>query len=169
MKYFQLYISGVYEFELLNSVVNIFHFKDQMISQGIDIEDDSLFVYGIMKIWIERVKGADFELVEGDFFKGRKNFHTWPYTLNKGDIICECGGELSFLNDFYASIIIVAEKNSKITLTFDYNETVPYDFTNAESTFLANLKRPVQIYHCVKKEIKLQYAQLECQHGYSKF
>ncbi|WP_310829415.1 hypothetical protein [Paenibacillus pedocola] len=70
-------IRGTYEFELLNSVVNIFQFKDQMISQGIDIEDDSLYVYGIMKIRIEKVKGADFELVEGDFFKGRRNFHSW--------------------------------------------------------------------------------------------
>ncbi len=56
-------------------------------------------------------------------------------------MVCRCGGNLSFLNDFYASIIIVAEKGSKITLTFDYNETVPYDVTNSESTRLAHLKK----------------------------
>lgn len=134
-------IRGVYEFELINSVVNIFDYKDQIVYQGLDMEDDSLFVYGRVKIRIERVKGADFELVEGDFHTGRKQYHTWPYTLNKGDVICKCGGNLPFLNDYYASIIIVTENKPKITLTFNTEETVPYDFMNPSSIKLTHSRK----------------------------
>ncbi|EGO62688.1 hypothetical protein [Acetonema longum] len=126
-------IRGVYEFELLNSVVNIFHFKDQILSQGVCL-DDTVLIFGKMKVRIEKVKGADFELVEGDYHTGRKQYHTWSYTLNKGDVVCTCVGSLSFLADYCASIYIVTESNPKITLTFDTEETVPYDTTNPNST-----------------------------------
>lgn len=133
-------IRGVYEFELINSIVNIYDFKDQVEKQGLQVKDDSLFVYGKMKIRIEGVKGADFKLIEGDFHTGRKQYHTWPYTLNKGDVVCICGGNLSFLSGYYASVIIVAEDKHKITITFNTEETVPYDFTNRDSTIQAHSK-----------------------------
>lgn len=133
-------IRGGYEFELINSIVNIYDFKDQVERQGLQVEDDSLLVFGKMKIRIEGVKGADFKLVEGDFHKGRKQYHTWPYTLNKGDVVCMCGGNLSFLSRYYASVIIVAEGKHKITLTFDTDEAIPIDIFNRDSTTQAHLK-----------------------------
>ncbi|MCG7408434.1 hypothetical protein MH117_13470 [Paenibacillus sp. ACRRX] len=133
-------IRGVYEFELINSVVNIYDLKDQVKQQGIQIEDDSLFVFGKMKVRIEGVKGADFKFVEGDFHTGRNQYHTWPYTLNKGDVVCMCGGDLSFLSGYYASAIIVAEAKHKITLTFDTDEAVPIDIFNSDSVKKAHLK-----------------------------
>lgn len=126
-------IRGVYEFELINSVVNIYDFKEQIKHQGLCIKDNSLLIFGKMRVRIDKVKGADFKLVEGDFHIGRKQYHSWPYTLTKGDVVCICGGSLSFLIDYYASIYIVTESNPKITLTFDIEETVPYDFMNASS------------------------------------
>lgn len=133
-------IRGAYEFELINSIVNIYDFKDQLEKQGLQVEDDSLLVFGKMKIRIEGVKGADFKLVEGDFHNGRKQYHTWPYTLNKGDVVCMCGGNLSFLTGYYASVIIVAEGKHKITLTFDTDEAIPIDIFNRVSTTQAHSK-----------------------------
>ncbi|KQO01103.1 hypothetical protein [Paenibacillus sp. Leaf72] len=134
-------IKGTYEFELINSIINIYDFKEQIINQGFCIEDDSLFVFGKMKVRIEGVKGADFKITEGDFLTGRKQYHTWPYTLNKGDIICKCGGNLSFLTDSYVSIIMVTENKPKITITFNTEETVPIDFMNSSSIENAHLNR----------------------------
>ncbi|MCG7408430.1 hypothetical protein MH117_13450 [Paenibacillus sp. ACRRX] len=133
-------IRGVYESELINSVVNIYDLKDQVEQQGLQIEDGSLFVFGKMKIRIEGVKGADFKFVEGDFRTGCKQYHTWPHTLNKGDVVCMCGGNLSFLSGYYASAIIVAEAKHKITLTFDTDEAVPIDTFNSDSIKKAHSK-----------------------------
>ncbi|QMV42439.1 hypothetical protein [Cohnella cholangitidis] len=133
-------IRGVYEFELMNSIINIYDFKDQLEKQDLKIEDDSLFVFGKMKVRIEGVKGADFEFVEGNSHTGRKQYHTWPYTLNKGDEVCMCGGNLSFLSGYYASVIVVAEGKQKITLTFNTDEAIPIDIFNKDSTTQAHSK-----------------------------
>ncbi|MEO3943962.1 hypothetical protein [Gorillibacterium sp. CAU 1737] len=133
-------INGVYEFELMNSVINLDSFRDQMEEQGFQIKDSSLFVFGKMKIRIEGVKGADFKFIEGDYRIGRKQYHTWPYTLEKGDIVCMCGGNLSFLAGYYASVIIVAEGNHRVTLTFDTDEALPIDIFNKDSTTRAHSK-----------------------------
>jgi len=127
-------IRGVYDFELMNSIINIYDFKDQIEKQGLKIEDDSLFVFGKMKVRIEGVKGADFKFVEGNYHTGSKRYHTWPYTLTKGDVVCICGGNVSFLSGYFASVIIVAEGKRKITLTFDTDESIPIDIFNKDST-----------------------------------
>lgn len=139
-------IRGVYEFELLNAVVNIFDFKDQIVNQGVCINDDAFLVFGKMRVRIEKVKGADFEFVEGNYHTGRKQYHSWPYTLSRGNVVCTCVGSLSFLKDYYATIYIVTESNPKITLTFDTEETVPYDIFNASS-----------IKHARSKETKYEH------------
>lgn len=106
-------IRGVYEFELTNSLVNIYDFKDQIEIHGLQIEDDSLFVFGKMKVRIEGVKGADFRFVEGD---------------------------ISFLSGYYASVMIIAESKHRITLTFDTDEAVPFDNANSKSILQAHSK-----------------------------
>ncbi|RRJ61851.1 hypothetical protein EHV15_01820 [Paenibacillus oralis] len=131
-------LRGIYEFELMNTVINIYDFKDQLQSLGIGTEEDSLFVYGKIYVRIEGVKGADFKFVEGDFHTGRRRYHSWPYTINEGDVVCKCGGRLSFLEDCYASIMIVTESRPKITLTFNLEETVPFDFMKSRSIELAH-------------------------------
>ncbi|MNC19358.1 hypothetical protein D3C75_672880 [compost metagenome] len=133
-------IKGVYEFELMNSTVNIYDFKDQLERQSLKIEEDTLFIFGKMKVRIEGVKGADIEFVEGDFHSGHKQYHSWPYTLNKDDVVCMCGGSLSFLSGYYASVIVVAEHKHKITLTFDTEEAVPIDTFSSESIAKAHSK-----------------------------
>ncbi|QTH46366.1 hypothetical protein J4772_00660 [Cohnella sp. LGH] len=133
-------IRGVYEFEMTNAIVNIYDLNEQIEKQGVQTEDDSLFVFGKIKVRIEGVKGADFEFVEGNSHTGRKQYHTWPYTINKGDVVCMCGGKLSFLSGYYASVIVVAEGKQKITLTFDTDEAVPIDIFNKDSIAQAHSK-----------------------------
>ncbi|MCM3292753.1 hypothetical protein M3661_21795 [Paenibacillus sp. MER 180] len=134
-------IRGIYEFELINTVINIYDFKDQIQNQGLNIEDDSLFVFGKMRVEIEGVKGADFKIIEGNLLEGREQYHSWPYTIDKGDIVCKCGGKLSFLDNCYISLMIVTECKPKITLKFDIAETVPFDFMNSSSIEQAKLKK----------------------------
>ncbi|MFS0556142.1 hypothetical protein [Brevibacillus sp. 179-C9.3 HS] len=134
-------IKGIYEFELINTVINIYDFEDQLQDQGLYIKDDSLFVFGKMKVRIEGVKGADFKLIEGNLLVGREHYYSWPYTIDKGDIICKCGGKLSFLEDYYVALMIITESKPKITLTFNIEETVPFDFMNSSSIEQANLKK----------------------------
>ncbi|MCA1294954.1 hypothetical protein LBW89_18225 [Paenibacillus sp. alder61] len=139
-------ISGSYEFELMNTVINIFDVKDQLERLGVRSEEDSLFVFGTIHVRIEGVKGADFEMVEGGFHTGRRRYHSWPYTLRKGDVVCISGGRLSFLEDCYASIRIVAESRPRITLTFNLDETIPYDFMNSSRTNRARSAKSVHTY-----------------------
>ncbi|MEK5407796.1 hypothetical protein MKX36_17885 [Paenibacillus sp. FSL W8-0439] len=134
-------IRGIYEFELINTVIDIYNFKDQIQNQGLHVKDDSLFVFGKMKVRIEGVKGADFKLIEGNLLAGREQYYSWPYTIDSGDIVCKCGGKLSFLEDCYVALMIVTESKPKITLTFDIKETVPFDFMNSSSIEQANLKK----------------------------
>ncbi|MFU1798556.1 hypothetical protein ACM1RC_32240 [Paenibacillus azoreducens] len=134
-------IRGIYEFELINTVINIYDFKDQIQNQGLNIEDDSLFVFGKMKVQIEGVKGADFKIIEGNLPEAREQYHSWPYTIDKGDIVCKCGGKLSFFDNCYVALMIVTESKPKITLKFDIAETVPFDFMNSTSIEQAKLKK----------------------------
>ncbi|WP_059049850.1 hypothetical protein [Paenibacillus senegalimassiliensis] len=133
-------IQGVYEFELVNSMVNIYDFKTQITKQNLSVEGDSLFVFGKMKVQIDGVKGADFKFTEGDYFTGHEQYYTWPYSLQQGDVICMCGGNLSFFPELYATIIVVATENPKITLTFDTDEAIPIDIFDSHSTAKAHSK-----------------------------
>lgn len=56
-----------------------------------------------MKVRIEGVKGADIKLIEGDFLAGRKQYHSWPYTINKGDVI----GVASQMIDDKVTVILI--------------------------------------------------------------
>lgn len=134
-------IKGVYEFGIVNATINIFDLKEQLINQGMLIDDDSLFVHGEMKVRIEGVKGADFKLIQGDYLNGEKQYFSWPYELHEGDVICLCGGYLPFLNNYFASIIIVTHQTPQITLTFNYDDTIPFDFTSSESIENAQLMK----------------------------
>lgn len=134
-------IRGTYEFELINTVINIYDFQDQIQKQGFHIKDDSLFVFGKMKVQIEKVKGADFKIIEGSSPEASEQYLSWPYTIDKGDIVCKSGGKLSFLDNCYVALMIVTESKPKITLTFDITETVPFDFMNGTSIEQAKLKK----------------------------
>lgn len=134
-------IRGTYEFELINTIINIFDFQDQIQNQGIDLKDDSLFVFGKIKVQIEKVKGADFIINEGNFPDIRELYLSWPYTIDKGDTVCKSGGKLSFVENCYVALMIVTENNPKITLTFDITETIPFDFMNSISIEQAKLKK----------------------------
>ncbi|RUT29540.1 hypothetical protein EJP77_14275 [Paenibacillus zeisoli] len=137
---FQSEIKGEYKFEFMNSTINIFDFKDHLASQGLQFDSDSLFVFGKMQVLITRVKGADIKLLEEINNRAvREQYYTWPYTLSEGNVVCICGGYLSFLADFYASVFIVTESNPKITLTFNSDEALPYDFTSPSSIKRAQL------------------------------
>ncbi|MGR6761299.1 hypothetical protein [Paenibacillus polymyxa] len=94
-----------------------------------------------MKVRIEGVKGADFKLIEGNLLAGREQSYSWPYTIDSGDIVCKCGGKLSFLEDCYVALMIVTESKPKITLKFNIEETVPFDFMNSSSIEQANFKK----------------------------
>lgn len=134
-------IRGEYEFELINTVINIYDFQDQLEKQGFNIKDDSLFVFGKMKVKIEKVKGADIKIIDGSASESREQYLSWPYTIEKGDTVCKSGGKLSFLNNCYVVLMIITESKPKITLTFDIKETIPFDFMNSTSIEQAKLKK----------------------------
>jgi hypothetical protein len=134
-------IRGIYEFELLNTVIDVYNFKDQIQNQGFHVKDDSLFVFGKMNVHIEGVKGADIKFIKGNLLTGHEHYHSWPYTIDKGDTVCKCGGKPSFLDDYYVTLMIVTESKPKITLTFNIEETVPFDFMNSNSVEEANQKK----------------------------
>lgn len=134
-------IRGVYEFELINTVVNVYDFKNQVEQQGFFLEEDSVFVFGKTKVRIEKVKGAEFKVINSSAPEINEHYYSWPYTIDEGDTVCKCGGKMPFFHDFYASLMVVTEQNPKVTLTFDTSETVPFDFTKGISIEQASFNK----------------------------
>lgn len=135
-------IKGLYEFELANTVINIFDFEDQLQMQGFFSKEDSLFVFGKLKVQIDGVKGANLKWSKDKSFKKEsEKYYNWPYTINKDDRVCYCGGYLSFLTDYYATLMIVTDSKYQIKLTFDLKESIPFNSMDNSSLQQAKLKQ----------------------------
>lgn len=145
-------IRGNYDLELMNFGLNISKEMEQEFIKHTPYFDDivkceyaykSLVIFGKAKFIFTGIKGADLRFCDtGEVAESRALYYTWPYEVTKGDYQFLCGGHSPF-SPHYLLLYLIADSNTRATITFSSNDFILLDSHSIElEEFASNKQAP---------------------------
>ena len=100
------------------------HFDDIVSS---DFTHKSLLIFNEATFEFSGIKGGDARFYGiNEANKGEALYHTWPYTITKGDYQFLCGGHSPF-SPHYILLHLIGKSDSKATITFSSDDYILID------------------------------------------
>lgn len=143
-------IRGNYNLELMNFGLNISKEMEEEFIKYTPYFDDivkceyaykSLVIFGKAKFNFTGIKGAEVQFSDvGEVADSRTLYYTWPYEVTKGDYQFLCGGHSPF-SPHYLLLYLIADSNTRATITFSSNDYMLMDSHSIELEELASSKQ----------------------------